>query len=193
MRFLTKVEAALDWPADVILRHFERRQFELAMAVTMIGVGLLLFFSPQSFQATAVSLVSASTCSTLFFIWGICRIVALALNGNWMPGGAYMRACGAAVGAVVWSQWATALHQLHRTTAEPISPDVVVYGILAFFEVVSFSRSLRGAMSCGQANRQDVGNYRKLATGPLAIPNFLPRGGNPSVAPHHKAVPVSKA
>ena len=193
-RVLDKIEAALDWPADMIIRHFERRQFELAMAVIMIGVGLLLFFSPRSLEASSMKylleVMSVSTCSTVFFMAGIARIVALALNGNWMPGGAYVRACGAAVGAVMWSQWGAALYQLHLTGA-PISPGVIVYSGLAFFEVISFSRSLRGAVNGGQTNRQGLGHDQHMASYPMAVPDFLYRGDRAAATAHHQDVPVA--
>jgi hypothetical protein len=190
MKFLDTIIAALDWPADMIIRHFERRQFELAMAVIMSGVGLLLFFSPGSLAVSSMKylldVISVATCSALFFTAGIARIVALALNGNWVPGGAYVRACGAAIGAVMWSQWGAALYQLHLT-GKPISPGVIVYGGLAFFEVISFSRSLRGAVSGGQANRQDLGKHRHMARHPVASPDFLYRNSDLAVTARHKS------
>jgi hypothetical protein len=170
MRFLFKIEAALDWPTDLIIRHFERRLFELAMAVIMIGVGLLLL-------------------SAFFLVAGIARIIALALNGNWMPWGAYVRAAGAAMGAFVWSQWGAAEFQLHLAGL-PISRDVIVYGGLAFFEVISFALALRGAMNGERTYKQGLGHDRHVARHPMAIPAFLPRRDGSSAAAHHQAVPV---
>jgi hypothetical protein len=194
MRFLFKIEAALDWPADVIIRHFERRLFELAMAVIMIGVGLFLLLSPASLGASELrfflDIMSASTCSTLFFVAGIARIVALALNGNWMPGGAYTRATGAAVGAVLWSQWGAAIYQLHLIGA-PLSPDFIIYSGLAFFEVISFSRALRGAVR-DRSHQQGVGHPQQVTANPMAGPDFLYRRDDLAVTARHKAVSVRK-
>jgi len=193
MQFLFKIEAALDWPTDVIIRHFERRLFELAMAVIMIGVGLLLFISPRSIEASSMryllDVMSVATYSTLLFLFGLLRIIALALNGHWMPGGAYCRAGGAAIGAIMWSQWGAALFQLHLH-GTPVSPGVIVYGGLTFFEVISFARALRGAVSSGQADRQSLGHDQQVARHSGSGLGRVHRGGGSAAAVHHQAVPV---
>jgi hypothetical protein len=185
MRFLSKIDAVLDLPVDKIIRHLEHRLFELAMAVTMIGVGLFLMLSPGSVASSELryllDVMSVETCSTLFFVAGIARIVALALNGHWMPAGAYIRAAGAAVGAVLWSQWGAALYQLHLLGA-PISPDLIVYSGLALFEVVSARRALRGAVSSERNHQQGMGHDQQAAAYPVASPDFLYRYSDPAAA-----------
>ena len=195
LKVLDKVEAALDWPADMIVRHFERRQFELAMAIIMSGVGMLLFLSPASLEASSMKyllqVMRVETCATVFFLAGIARIVALALNGHWMPNGAYVRAGGAAVGAIMWSQWGAALLQLHFT-GHPISPGVIVYSGLAFFEVISFSRALRGAASSERTHRQGLGHDQQMALDPANKLDGVFHRDHITVAAHQKTVAVTK-
>jgi hypothetical protein len=169
MRLIKALETAMDWPVNAIVRHFEKRLYEMSMAIIMIGVGTLLFFSPTSLEASSMKylldVMSVWTCATVFNVFGAARIVALALNGHWMPGGAYVRAGGAAVGALMWGQWAAALFELHLKTGSPISPGVPVYAILAFFEAISYFRALNGVVGNHERlSRPDMGHHQRLAT-----------------------------
>lgn len=167
MRLIKVAGSAMDWPVNAIVRHFEKRLYELSMAIIMISVGTLLLFSPASLAASSMKylldVMSVWTCATVFGVFGIARIVALALNGHWMPGGAYVRACGAAIGALIWAQWAAALFELHLKTGSPISPGVPVYAILAFFEAISFFRALNGVVGNGRVLEAGMGDRRWLA------------------------------
>ena len=195
LKVIDKIEAALDWPTDMIIRHFERRQFELAMAVIMSGVGVLLFLSPASLEASymkyLLQVMRVETCATVFFLAGIARIVALALNGHWMPWGAYVRAGGAAVGAIMWAQWGAALLQLHFT-GHPILPEVIVYSGLAFYEVISFSRSLSGAAGSERTNRQGLGKHQQVAIDSAHKSDGVFHRDHITVAAHQKTVAVTK-
>lgn len=171
MRQIKAFEYAMNWPFNAIVRHFEKRLYEMSMAIIMIGVGTLLFFSPHSLEASSMKylleVMSVWTCSTVFNVFGVARIVALALNGHWMPGGAYVRAGGAAVGALIWGQWAAALFELHLKTGSPISPGVPVYAILAFFEAISYFRALNGVVGNHERlSRPDLGHGQRVASNP---------------------------
>lgn len=139
------------WPADMvanIVRHFEKRLFEFAMSMIMVAVGLLFLLGQVSVRDDGMHylllIMSFASWGVLFSVFGALRVVALAFNGHWMPGGAYARATCAAVGSVMWAQWAAALFQVHLD-GNPMSPGIVVYAGLALFEVVSFYRALNGA------------------------------------------------
>jgi hypothetical protein len=196
MRFLSDLDAVLDLSVDKIIRHLEHRLFELAMAVTMIGVGLFLMLSPGSVASSELhyllDVMSVETCSTLFFVAGIARIVALALNGNWMPGGAYTRAAGAAIGALLWGQWGAALYQLHLR-GTPISPDLIIYSGLALFEVVSARRALRGAISSERRHQQGVGHDLEVAPHPVAGSDLFSLHHGHAAAAHREGHQIHKA
>jgi len=167
-RLIRAASFAMDWPINAIVRHFEKRLYEMSMAVIMIGVGALLFLSPRSLEASSMKylldVMSVWTCSTIFAVFGLARLIALGLNGHWMPRGAYVRALGAAVGAVVWGQWAAALFELHLRTGIPISPGVPVYAVLAFFEAISYFRALNGVVGNGRILEMGAVDNQRVAT-----------------------------
>lgn len=146
---LNGLEAIVGYPTDLIVRHFERRMFELAMTVTMIGEALLLTFSPTSIEASSfrfmLQAMNAPMCVILFASLGLARIVALGLNGHWHPYGAYIRAGGAVVGAFMWGQMCAALLEHGAAVGAPISPGVPIYTTIALFEIISMYRALIGA------------------------------------------------
>lgn len=135
--------------AIVLVVHFEKRLFEFAMACIMLGEALFLYVHPESIPASsfryALDVISASSFFYLFFFAGFARIIAIGLNGHWMPWGAILRMAGAFVGAFVWAQWCAALLVFNEKCGLPPSPGVVPYGVLAFFEVVSMYRAYLGA------------------------------------------------
>lgn len=135
-------------PIEWLLAHFGRRLLETAMAVSMIGVGATFHFSPDSLSTSSMhyllAVMPSGWWAAVAIIAGVARIVALMLNGHWMPQGAYTRAIGAAVGSIFWAQWAGSLLQLHLD-GRPLSPGVIPYAVLAAFESVSFFVALSGA------------------------------------------------
>lgn len=196
-RLIKAVESAVDWPINAIVKHFEKRFYELAMAVVMISVGTLLFFSPRSLETSSMKylldVMSVWTCAAIFGVFGFARIVALALNGHWMPGGAYVRSGGAAVGALIWAQWAAALFELHLKTGSPISPGVPVYAILAFFEAISYFRALNGVVGNHERlSRLDLGNGLRMAAHPADKPYRIYRHRNPAGRPHTQSLSFPK-
>lgn len=146
---MERFEDFLGWPIDLVIRHFEKRLFELAMTVAMIGEGLLLLLSPRSIEASSMKYLLDAVplwlCIILFMWLGGARIVALALNGHWMPYGAYVRAIGAATGAVMWAQMGASLLTNNMAKDDPVSPGIPIYVALALFELVSMYYALVGA------------------------------------------------
>lgn len=137
-----------DWPLRMVVTHFQKRKFELAMTLIMLGEALLLFFSPGSIEASAFRFITDTLSSqailVIFTVLGVSRIIALALNGNWMPWGAYVRAFGAFCGALMWAQMDAALFTLPTNTGSPLSPGIPVYTVLAMFELISMYEALLG-------------------------------------------------
>lgn len=155
MHWLSRVSTMIfHKPIDLVVSHFENRLFELAMAVIFFGSSMMLMFSPGSAQAGGLLYLSATfnvwTLTTIFFIVGVSRIVALGLNGHWMPQGAYVRAAGCAVGAIMWLQVDAALI-LFGSQGNALPFSTVTYGVLAVFEAISMYRALLGAKRNGRA------------------------------------------
>lgn len=149
MHWLSRVSTMIfHKPIDLVVSHFENRLFELAMAVIFFGSSLMLLFSPGSAQAGGLVYLFATfniwTLIAIFFIVGISRIVALGLNGHWLPYGAYVRAAGCAVGAIMWLQVVAAL-VLFGSRENALPFETVTYGVLAVFEAISMYRALLGA------------------------------------------------
>lgn len=185
MHWLSRLhDVIFDRPIEAIVRHFENRLFELAMSVIFLGSGLMLIFSPGSVKAGGLLYLSSAfnvwTLVVIFLIVGISRIVALWLNGHWMPHGAYVRAAGAAVGAIMWFQVDAALVTFgSREGVLPFS--TVTYGVLALVEAISMYRALIGAKKDGRQRNVDVGDRRDrvVATYPSAeLDRLLGRHGH---------------
>lgn len=149
IRTIDRFGEALDRPIDAMFRHFEKRIFELATALMMFGQGMLILSFPDAIEASAyryITLVMTGwVCCALFLTLGVARIIALALNGHWHPYGAYIRAIGASLGAIMWSQMDAALISATWAFRETPSPGIPVYFMLAIFEVISMYRALAGA------------------------------------------------
>lgn len=146
-------EDFLGWPIDLLLRHFEKRLFELAMTVAMMGEGLLLLMSPRSVESSAfrfiINVMPMWLCIVIFIGLGGARVVALILNGHWMPSGAYVRAIGAVAGAVMWGQMCASLWTFNMVADTPVSPGIPIYATLTLFEIVSMYFALVGARAYG--------------------------------------------
>lgn len=146
--FLNGWESAFGRPVELIVHHFERRLSELAMSVAQLGEGLLLLASPRSLQASSFHLLlnvfPVTACIVIFIVLGLVRIIALALNGHWMPYGAQVRAAGCVVGAFMWVQMAVALGYFNVAIDAPLSPGIPIYMTLALLEIVSVYRAVHG-------------------------------------------------
>lgn len=157
-RVVGAIEMALDWPVEMIVKHFENRLFELAMATVFLVEAVFLALSPGSVEAGGMryltQIMSLPTIVLMFFIIGSGRIVALALNGHWQPYGPYVRAGGAALGVVMWLQVAAALF-MFATMGNAIPFSTPVYCVLAVFEGISMFRALAGAKRNDGRKRND--------------------------------------
>jgi hypothetical protein len=133
----------------ILVIHLEKRLFEFAMTCIMLGEGIFLYFNAASIRESAfrytLDMLSEATFMYLFFLFGLARLIAIILNGHWMPWGAIFRMGGAFIGALIWAQWCAALLVLKSKTGLPPSPGVVTYCVLALFEVVSMYRAYLGA------------------------------------------------
>lgn len=174
---------------DRIYRHFEQRLFETAMAIAFFGEGVLLIFSPGSVEAGAfrfmLQVMSVQTITVVYLIIGVSRIIALGLNGHWMPYGAYTRAVGAAIGALMLAQMDAAL-VTYSTHGNSLPFGTPLFGVLALFETISMYRALLGAKAyagavLGLGDSNGVG----LATGagPVFDRRHNGRAGDHSTRP----------
>jgi hypothetical protein len=157
MKLISRLSVIIfDRPIDIIVSHFENRLTELAMAVIFLGSSILLMFSPASIAVGGLDYLSGTfslwTVIAIFFVLGVSRIVALGLNGHWLPYGAYVRAAGAAVGAIMWLQVSAALITF-SSNGNPLPLETVTYGVLAIFEGISMYRALLGAKKKHAAER----------------------------------------
>ena len=146
--FLDAWEWAFAAPVELIVKHFEKRIFELAMAIAQLGEGILLTLSPRSLEASSFHFMldhlTLEMCVLLYVGVGTGRIIALYLNGHWMPYGAWVRVAGAAIGAFLWLQMVFALLIYNSAVDLPYSPGIPVYATLVLFEIVSGYRAIHG-------------------------------------------------
>lgn len=128
------------------VKHFENRLTELTSACMMIGLAVLIAFSPGSIGASAFRLLlNVLTPAWLgwgFAIAGFARLVALIANGHWKFWGPILRASGAFAGALIWCQMCIALMLLIPHAGSPPSPGIPVYLVLTLVELVSIYRAL---------------------------------------------------
>lgn len=154
LAYWERFEDLIGWPIDILARHFEKRLFELAMTVAMLGEGLLLLVSPRSIEASSmkylIDVMPLWLCILLFLWLGGARIVALALNGHWMPYGGYVRAVGAVAGAVMWAQMGASLLTNNIAKDDALSPGIPIYVTLSLFEIVSMYFALVGTKAYGK-------------------------------------------
>jgi hypothetical protein len=164
----SKLHDILNWPFDAILKHFAERLLELALAIAFFAEGVLLIFSPDSILDGSLrfmlDVMSVGTIAGVFILIGASRIIALVLNGNWMPYGAYTRAVGAAVGALMLAQMDAALitFSLHGNALPFGTP---LFAIFALFEAVSMYRALLGARIHGRGVGVGHSDHIRVASG----------------------------
>jgi hypothetical protein len=138
-----RLEAADEMTLPAILRHFENRISEVSAALMMLGIAALLIVAPaaadaHSFDLIGVAIVDAWLATT-FIAVGTVRIIALIANGGWPVYGPWMRAGGALLGALIWSQMCLSLIVLGSP-----SPGIPIYAVLTASELISIYRALAG-------------------------------------------------
>jgi hypothetical protein len=166
---------------DALFAHFASNRLpELLMAIGFFGEGVLLVFSPSSIENGAfrflLQIMSVQTVTIFYFMIGVSRIIALVLNGHWMPWGAYTRAVGAAFGAVMLAQMDAALvtYSTHGNTLPFGTP---FFGVFALVETVSMYRALLGAKAYGTGLGLGDSNRVFMAAGAGAIFDRRHNGG----------------
>ena len=127
-----------------LLRHFHNRISEVSNALIMIGLGLQIMVAPQVSDYRALDLLSgivpAGSIAMLFIVVGTVRMAALIANGHWPEYGPWLRAIGALVGALVWSQMFLSL--IVVPPDELTSLNAPVYLVFTGIELVSIYRAL---------------------------------------------------
>lgn len=185
------IDLVFDRPIDALVRHFENRLFELAMASCFLAGAIVLTFSPSSVKAGGLSYLSGinvTALTAIFYLTGLSRIIALALNGHWKYG-AYVRACGAVVGAFMWGGVILPSLVVFGMATGNLPFSVGTYAVLAFFEIVSMYRALAGAKrGSGERGRRPAQVGYRGDLGMEAGPGALYRGGGGDRAVYRPAV-----
>lgn len=126
-----------------LVRHFNNRISEAAAALMMIGIAVLIATNPIAADAHSFDLIGVAVVddwlAPAFLTVGVVRMAALVANGSWPLYGPWMRAGGALVGALIWSQMCLSLVIL----ALP-SPGIPIYAVLTATEFFSIYRALAG-------------------------------------------------
>ena len=126
-----------------LVRHFNNRISEAGAAWMMIGIAVLIATNPAAADAHSFDLIGVAVVddwlAPAFLSVGVVRMAALIANGNWPVYGPWMRAGGALLGALIWSQMCLSLVVL----ALP-SPGIPIYAVLTGTELFSIYRSLAG-------------------------------------------------
>jgi hypothetical protein len=127
-----------------LLRHFNNRISEVSNALIMVGIGVQIIAAPEVSDYRALDLlsgiVSADSIATLFIVVGAVRMAALIANGHWPEYGPWLRAIGALVGALVWSQMFLSL--IVVSPDDLTSLNAPVYFVFTGIELVSIYRAL---------------------------------------------------
>lgn len=128
-----------------LVDHFESRLFELATSLMMIGMAVHIALWPDAIAAGAfrpmLGFMSIISIFVFYALFGVLRLAALVANGRWRYG-PHLRAVCAFFAAFIWGQMGAALLVLIPHGGNPPSPEISVYFLLAFFEVVSMYRAL---------------------------------------------------
>ena len=126
-----------------LVRHFNNRISEASAAWMMIGIAVLIATNPAAADAHSFDLIGVAVVddwlAPAFLTVGMVRMAALIANGSWPVYGPWMRASGALVGALIWSQMCLSLVIL----ALP-SPGIPIYAVLTATELFSIYRALAG-------------------------------------------------
>lgn len=124
--------------------YLEGRLFEWTMALTLILLGTELLAWPDTVQAHsfryAVWAFRSDNVAALFLLLGLARTAALVANGRSYVYGPRVRAFGALIGALIWSQMFVSLLMLLPRSSAP-SPGLPVWFILTLGELYSSYRA----------------------------------------------------
>ncbi|WP_438278062.1 hypothetical protein [Nitrobacter sp.] len=127
-----------------LLQHFNNRVSEVGHALIMVGIGLQIMAAPPVSNYRALDLlsgfVSAGSIALFFISVGAVRMAALIANGRWPSYGPWLRAIGALVGALIWSQMFLGLIAVPSDNLTSLNAPA--YLIFTAIELVSIYRAL---------------------------------------------------
>jgi hypothetical protein len=125
------------------LRHFDNRISEAVKAVIMIGIAMQIAVVPHA-QFPALRLLERSLSQDgvfcLFLFVGVVRLAALIANGHWPNYGPWMRAIGALIGALIWSNMFLSVVAL--MPPELTSLGAPIFFVFSVVELLSIYRAL---------------------------------------------------
>jgi hypothetical protein len=127
-----------------LLRHFNNRVSEAGHSLIMVGIGLQIMAAPPVGNYRALDLlsgfISAGSIALLFVAVGAVRMAALIANGRWPSYGPWLRAIGALVGALIWSQMFLSLIVVQPD--DLTSLNAPAYLVFTAIELISIYRAL---------------------------------------------------
>lgn len=123
-----------------------QREWEWYASFVMVAIGLTIFLTPKTIELGAFRYllwmgVEASWAWMLYIGIGLCRVVALLLNGRLPFFGPHVRAAGCAVGALIWINMTLALIRLTEDTGT-LSIGIGAWGMSTIFELRALHRAL---------------------------------------------------
>jgi hypothetical protein len=127
-----------------LLQHFNNRVSEVGHALIMVGIGLQIMAAPPVSNYRALDLlagfVSAGSIALFFISVGAVRMAALIANGRWPSYGPWLRAIGALVGALIWSQMFLGLIAVPSDNLTSLNAPA--YLVFTAIELISIYRAL---------------------------------------------------
>lgn len=126
-----------------ILEHFQNRISEAVKAAIMIGIGIQVMIEPTATYNAfrfLTTIMSIEHIATFFMFVGVARLLALIANGNFPEYGPWIRAIGAFLGSLVWSQMFLSLVAL--TPQDSGSLGAPVFFVFSVVEFLSIYRAL---------------------------------------------------
>lgn len=143
----------MTFPIRGLLHHFNNRISEVVKALIMMGMGVQVLISPSS-EFHALDLLekrlSENGIALLFLGVGSMRMAALIANGSWPEYGPWMRAIGALVGALIWSNMFLSL--MFISLNELSSLGAPIFFVFTMVELVSIYRALAMRDHNGRGN-----------------------------------------
>lgn len=125
------------------IKHFETRIAEAVKALIMIGIGIQIMIA-QTLDFNALKMlervVNESDLAFFFISVGLLRLAALSANGNWPKYGPWLRAVGAFIGSLIWSNMFLSLALLPQT--EPRSVAAPIFFVFSIVEILSVYRAI---------------------------------------------------
>lgn len=127
-----------------LLRHFHNRISEVSNAMVMIGIGVQIIVAPVPPDYHALDMllgvIPDGGIALLFVAVGTIRMAALIANGHWPEYGPWLRAVGALVGALIWSQMFLSLIVIPSDSLTSLGAPI--FSVFTMVELISIYRAL---------------------------------------------------